>query len=234
LIGGFGHCEVLSFHATKFFNSFEGGAVLTNDDLLADKMRLMRNFGFEGYDRVIYIGTNGKMTEVCAAMGLTSLESLETFIQTNRQNLERYRSGLANLPGVSLMAYDDREKANYQYIVCEVDESAMGLTRDGLVSVLRLENILARRYFSPGCHQMEPYRSYFPHSHLVLPETEKLCQRVMLLPTGTEVDDFAIDQICAIIRMAGARASAVKAALADHNQKLSPQGRIRDRDSEEK
>ena len=76
-IGGFGRCEIFSFHATKFFNTFEGGAVLTNDDALAAKMRLMRNFGFSGYDNVIYIGTNGKMTEVCAAMGLTSLESVE-------------------------------------------------------------------------------------------------------------------------------------------------------------
>src|ERR1019366_7854277 len=70
-IGGLGRCEIFSFHATKFFNTFEGGAVLTNDDSLAQKMRLMRNFGFRGNDNVIYIGTNGKMTEVCAAMGLT-------------------------------------------------------------------------------------------------------------------------------------------------------------------
>src|SRR5258707_15408547 len=70
-IGGFGRCEVFSFHATKFFNSFEGGAVVTNDDSLAEKMRLMRNFGFRGNEHVIYIGTNGQMTEVCAAMDLT-------------------------------------------------------------------------------------------------------------------------------------------------------------------
>ena len=86
-IGGFGRCEVFSFHATKFFNTFEGGAVLTNDDVLAEKMGLMRNFGFRGYDNVIYIGTNGKMTEVCAAMGLTSLESVEEFIRDQSPEL---------------------------------------------------------------------------------------------------------------------------------------------------
>ncbi len=75
MIGNFGDAEVFSFHATKFFNTFEGGAVVTNDDELADKMRLMRNFGFAGYDNVIYLGTNGKMTEISAAMGLTGLES---------------------------------------------------------------------------------------------------------------------------------------------------------------
>ena len=99
-IGGFGRCEIFSFHATKFFNTFEGGAVLTNDDALAEKIRLMRNFGFSGYDNVIYIGTNGKMTEVCAAMGLTSLESVEKFIETNRRNHAAYQRGLAGISGI--------------------------------------------------------------------------------------------------------------------------------------
>ena len=73
LLGSFGECEVFSFHATKFFNTFEGGAIVTNDDELAAKIGLMRNFGFAGYDNVIYPGTNGKMTEIAAAMGLTNL-----------------------------------------------------------------------------------------------------------------------------------------------------------------
>src|SRR3984957_10371338 len=108
-IGGFGHCEIFSFHATKFFNTFEGGAVVTNDDALAAKMRLMRNFGFSGYDNVIYVGTNGKMTEVCAAMGLTSLESVTEFMAINRRNHVAYTRGLSGIPGVSLMRYDETE-----------------------------------------------------------------------------------------------------------------------------
>jgi dTDP-4-amino-4,6-dideoxygalactose transaminase len=91
MIGNFGDAEVFSFHATKFFNTFEGGAVVTNSDELAAKMRLMKNFGFAGYDNVIYIGTNGKMNEVCAAMGLTSLESLDEFVAINERNYEQYR-----------------------------------------------------------------------------------------------------------------------------------------------
>ncbi len=75
MIGGFGDAEVFSFHATKFLNTFEGGAVVTNNDELAAKIRLMKNFGFSGYDNVVYIGTNGKMNEMCAAMGVTSLET---------------------------------------------------------------------------------------------------------------------------------------------------------------
>jgi len=209
-IGGFGRCEVFSFHATKFFNTFEGGAVLTNDDVLAEKVRLMRNFGFRGYDNVIYIGTNGKMTEVCAAMGLTSLESVNEFIETNRRNHSAYKAELDGIPGVSVMAYDERERANYQHVVLEVDEGAAGLTRDELVNVLFAENVLARRYFFPGCHRMEPYRSYFPHAALILPETERLCRRVMLLPNGTSVDEPAISQICQIIRTAVSNAPAVR------------------------
>jgi dTDP-4-amino-4,6-dideoxygalactose transaminase len=220
-IGGFGRCEVLSFHATKFFNTFEGGAVLTNDDVLAEKMGLMRNFGFRGYDNVIYIGTNGKMAEVCAAMGLTSLESVEEFIVTNHRNYQAYRRELNGVPGVSVMAYDEKERTNYQYIVLEVDELAAGLTREELVEVLTAENVLARRYFFPGCHRMEPYRSYFPHAALILPETEKLCLRVMVLPNGTSVDEAAISQICQIIRTAVSNAPAVRAQVVsskDHHR----------------
>ncbi len=99
MMGGFGECEVFSFHATKFINSFEGGAVMTNNDELAAKMRLMRNFGFAGYDKVIYPGTNGKLTEVCAAMGLTSLESMEGILAANRRNFKAYSGGLNGLAG---------------------------------------------------------------------------------------------------------------------------------------
>jgi dTDP-4-amino-4,6-dideoxygalactose transaminase len=214
LIGGFGRCEVFSFHATKFFNTFEGGAVLTNDDDLATKMRLMRNFGFLGNDNVIYIGTNGKMTEACAAMGLTSLESVGEFMETNRRNHYSYRRELAGVPGITLMAHDENERTNFQYIVLEIDEVAAGLSRDALVAVLSAENVLARRYFFPGCHRMEPYRSYFPHASLVLPETEKLCRRVLTLPNGTSVNEEIIAKICRIIALAVANAPAVRQRLA--------------------
>jgi len=219
LIGGFGRCEVFSFHATKFFNTFEGGAVLTNEGELAEKMRLMRNFGFSGYDNVIYIGTNGKMTEVCAAMGLTSLESVEHFVEVNRRNHLIYGRELEGIPGISLMAYDAGERANYQYLILEINELEAGLTRDEFVTVLAAENVLARRYFFPGCHRMEPYRSYFPHSALMLPETERLCRRVMALPTGTGVDQEAITRICQIIATAVSNAPAVKARLAESSSR---------------
>ena len=202
MIGCFGDAEVFSFHATKFFNSFEGGAMVTNDDELATKIRLMKNFGFAGYDNVIYVGTNGKMSEVSAAMGLTGLESLEEFIAANYRNYKHYQRELTDIPGVQLIAYDEAEKCNYQYIVVEIDEELTHVGRDQLVEILQAENVLARRYFYPGCHRMEPYRSYFPHAGLLLPETERVVKRVLSLPTGTAVGPGEIRRICQIIRLA--------------------------------
>jgi dTDP-4-amino-4,6-dideoxygalactose transaminase len=200
MIGNFGEAEVFSFHATKFFNTFEGGAVATNNDELAAKIRLMKNFGFQGYDNVIYIGTNGKMPEVAAAMGLTSLESLDEVIAVNRRNYDAYRDSLAGIPGLTLVSYDESERLNYQYIVVEVDEAAAGLGRDEFVTLLHAENVLARRYFFPGCHRMEPYRSLFPHAGLLLPETERLTLRLLSLPNGTSLGTAEIQTICSLIR----------------------------------
>ncbi len=123
MIGNFGLAEVFSFHATKFFNTFEGGAVITNDDDLAEKIRLMKNFGFAGYDNVIHIGTNGKMSEISAAMGLTGLEFLDEFIEVNYRNYRCYLKMLADIPGLHMISYDETEKNNYQYIIVELDES---------------------------------------------------------------------------------------------------------------
>ncbi|HZI20730.1 MAG TPA: aminotransferase class I/II-fold pyridoxal phosphate-dependent enzyme [Pyrinomonadaceae bacterium] len=214
MAGGFGDAEVFSFHATKFFNTFEGGAVTTDDDDLAARMRLMKNFGFAGYDNVIYIGTNGKMTEVSAAMGLTSFESLDEFVAVNRRNYDFYRKGTAGIPGVRMTLYDERERNNYQYVVLEVDEEAAGVSRDELVQILWAENVVARRYFYPGCHRMEPYRSYYPHAGLLLPETEALCRRVLLLPTGTAVGEAEIAEICRVIRLSVGGSREVRERLA--------------------
>jgi len=157
MIGNFGNAEVFSFHATKFVNTFEGGAVATNDDDLAAEIRLMKNFGFTWYDKVDYIGTNGKMNEVSAAMGLTSLESMDEFIAVNYRNYKQYQSELEGIPGIQLIKFDETERCNYQYIVLKIDEHIAGLSRDQFVEILHAENVLARRYFYPGCHRMEPY-----------------------------------------------------------------------------
>jgi dTDP-4-amino-4,6-dideoxygalactose transaminase len=202
MIGNFGDIEVFSFHATKFFNSLEGGAIVTNNDEIAKKVRLMKNFGFTDYDTVEYVGTNGKMNEVSAAMGLTSLESLDDVIATNKNNYKQYQKGLDGLAGVRLLKFDETERCNYQYIVLEIDPALTRISRDDLQETLWAENIIARRYFYPGVHRMEPYRSYFPHAGLLLPQTERLVMRMLSLPNGTAISPADAALISRIIRTA--------------------------------
>jgi dTDP-4-amino-4,6-dideoxygalactose transaminase len=210
MIGNFGDAEVFSFHATKFFNTFEGGAIVTNDDELASKIRLMQNFGFVNYDRVDYIGINGKMSEVSAAMGLTGLESIQEFIAVNYRNYQQYQCALSGIPGLRFITHDQAEKRNYQYIVIEIEQAITGISRDQLMKTLWAENVIARRYFYPGCHRMEPYRSYFPHAGLLLPETEALSQRTLQLPTGTAVSEQDISTICEIVQLSIANGAQIE------------------------
>ncbi len=199
MIGGFGHAEVFSFHATKFFNSFEGGAITTNDDELAAKIRLMTNFGFAGYDHVVHIGTNGKMCEVAAAMGLASLRSIDTFVAVNRRNHEVYRRQLAEIPGMKLLHYDDVEHCNFQYVVVEYTAVEGGATRDDLVRALWAENVMARKYFWPGCHRMEPYRTLYPRAATRLPFTDMVAEKLLVLPTGTGVSTEDIERLTGVL-----------------------------------
>ena len=202
MVGNFGAAEVFSFHATKFFNTFEGGAIATNDAALARKMRLMTNFGFAGYDEVVSIGTNGKMSEIAAAMGITNLESIERFIDANRSNYKLYCAGLSGIPAIRMLEYGSEDRTNYQYIVIEIDNERSAATRDEILDALWKQDIYARRYFYPGCHRMEPYRSLAPGHQLLLPRTEELVQRTLVLPTGTAVGEDDIDFICRFLRAA--------------------------------
>ena len=217
MIGSFGEAEVFSFHATKIMHTFEGGAIVTNNDELAEKLRLMQNFGFSGYDRVVYLGINGKMSEVSAAMGLTNLESLDRLIAHNRANYRDYTKHIAGLPGVRFFPYDSRNRTNYQYAVALVGEDAP-LTRDELVEVLHAENVMARRYFHPGVHRMEPYRSVAPDAHRRLPRTEQICREVLVLPTGTSVTTKHIVRICKVLRTALGHAMPVRERLAQRRR----------------
>lgn len=199
MMGCFGDAEVFSFHATKFINSLEGGMIATNDDLLASKIRGMINFGFSGYDKVELLGTNGKMNEISAAMGLTNLESMAEFVAINRAHYQSYKKFLDYLPGLSVMPYDESERCNYQYVVVEIDADVGGISRDDLVRSLQTHDIIARRYFHPGCHRMEPYATLFPHADKKLPVTNRLTQRLFCLPTGSSLTSADVERICKLI-----------------------------------
>lgn len=209
-IGGCGTAEVFSFHATKVANAGEGGVITTDDDALAERLELTRAFGFCGYDNVLELGTNGKMSEFNAAAGLTSLDSLRQFVAANHVNYRTYADELEDVPALQLLTYDDAERHNFHYVVVELDhQAAAPLDRDDLVAILHAENVLARRYFHPGCHRLEPYRG----AGLSLPVTEEVSSRVIVLPTGTAVTSDDIRLICAILREALSDPSAVHARL---------------------
>ncbi|HEY2345288.1 MAG TPA: DegT/DnrJ/EryC1/StrS family aminotransferase [Xanthomonadaceae bacterium] len=206
-IGRFGACEVLSFHATKAFNTMEGGAVTTDDDELAQAMRLMRNFGFKGYDNVVHPGTNGKMIEVCAAMGMVNLDGIEGIFAVNRDCHATWREALSGIPGISLLEYDPAERNSHHYVVIEVDERCPA-TRDEVVAALQAENVLARKYFWPGCHRMQPYRDLYPHAGLLLANTTAVAERVVVLPTGPNLPAGAIALVAGVLRQLASPARA--------------------------
>jgi len=214
-VGGFGDAEVFSFHATKSINALEGGVVTTNDPALAQRVRQMRDFGFGAdHEDVADVGTNGKMNEISAAMGLTLLDSMDDIIAANRQVYRRYLYGLAGIPGIRPLVYDECEDNTYHYIVLEVDEAQAGLSRDQLLQILCAENVMARRYFHPGCHRAEPYRSDPRYADVTMPVTDELSQRVLALPSGSAVGTDKADAICHLIHLAVAGSAQVRSLFA--------------------
>jgi dTDP-4-amino-4,6-dideoxygalactose transaminase len=182
----------------------------------------MRNFGFAGQEEPNELGTNAKMNEISAAMGLTGLDSFEDFVAANACNYRRYRNDLDGLPGTQLVHFDEREKCNFQYVVVEVDEDITGVTRDELLEVLRAENVLARRYFYPGCHRLAPYRSELPEAGSRLHATEAVANRVLVLPTGTAVTPDDVAGVCEIVRLAVEHGGDLHAQLADRQRQRTP------------
>ncbi|HUP89698.1 MAG TPA: DegT/DnrJ/EryC1/StrS family aminotransferase, partial [Longimicrobiales bacterium] len=211
-IGGFGNAEVFSFHATKFFNTFEGGAITTNDAALAKELRLLRNFGFAGYDAVATLGTNAKLNEISAAMGLSSLDCINQTIESNRQTFSHYHGVLDALEGVRFVQPAPNERSNFQYVVCEIGGDAP-LNRDQLLTLLWAENVRARRYFFPGCHRVPPYE----HAQTrALPVTERLAAEVIVLPAGAAVTQADVQRIGGFIRFAFEHADELRAQLPEY------------------
>jgi dTDP-4-amino-4,6-dideoxygalactose transaminase len=210
MIGGCGDAEAFSFHATKFFHTVEGGAVTTNDGDLAARVRLMRDHGFRGPDTVVGLGVNGKMSEICAAVGLALLEDVDQLIALNKAHHARYAGALAEMPGVRILSHDDG--SNHQYVVAEIDQRA-GIERDTLLRVLHAERVRARRYFYPGAHRMQPYASRPADARVALPRTDAACARVLCFPTGAAVSGDDIDRICDLVRFAAAHGAEIQHRL---------------------
>lgn len=216
-IGTFGDAEVFSFHATKAITCFEGGAIATDDDGLAADLRQMINFGQDAEGTAVRLGTNAKMSEPSAAMGVTSLEAMDAIFEHNRLNHLAYRDGLEGVPGVRLAGAPPGDTSNHQFVVLELEAELFGMTRDDLIRLLAAENVLARRYFHPSCHMSEPYRSLPRDPAPALPTTDRLSSSVLCLPTGRAVSSDEAARVCRIIALSAKPGPELVARLADRS-----------------
>ncbi len=209
-LANFGEASVFSFHATKILNSAEGGCVCTNNDELAEKIRNIRSsYGTRKTVDIPFTG-NGRMSEAQAAMALLSLEDYSKNQQRNKQFYELYKQQLKDISGLNIYEPDTKGISNYQYVVVELEEKSFGLSRDRMVEILKAENILSRRYFSPGIHRSIPYCNDLPQYINALPNTDILCNRLFQLPSGQDVSLEIIERICDLIKIIHNNATGLK------------------------
>ena len=218
-IGRYGNACIYSFHATKFVNSLEGGAVVTNDPELADYLRLSRNFGIASFDNAVQTATNAKMDEIRAAMGLGSLEAMEDIVQQNTSNYRSYQEEFQDLAGIDLLHFPERESSNHQYVVANISQDCP-LSRDELLNLLWTEGVRARRYFFPGLHRMAAFQKLRRSANL--DGSLEASDSVLVLPTGQTVSRQTIATIGEIIRLGVRHALAVKTALQSTSLPLHP------------
>lgn len=215
-VGGFGAAEVFSLHATKTLHAGEGGLITTNDDALADRIRLLRSMGTASGDEAGVIGTNAKMSELSAALGLSLLDQFGRGVEQNRQSYERYRRELRDVPGVSMRTIAASDAHNFHYVTIGIGRNEASLSRDEVLAVLRAEGVDARRYFYPGCHRIAPYAQGgdLPAVIRRLPVTERAMAEALTLPGGHGVTYGSVRGICSAIRLSLAHARDVRESLA--------------------
>jgi dTDP-4-amino-4,6-dideoxygalactose transaminase len=194
-----GDLSILSFHATKVFNTFEGGAIISHDPYTKKRIDYLKNFGFADETTVVAPGINAKMNEVQAAMGLLQLKYVDANIEKRLQLTLCYRKQLANIPGIRFLEDVADVRHCYPYYPVFVDEKQYGLTRDALYKKLQQHNIYGRRYFYPLISQFPTYRnldSAVPHNLAI---AEKITKQVICLPLYPSLNMEIIEKISTII-----------------------------------
>lgn len=184
-----GDLSMLSFHATKVFNTFEGGALVTNDENLKKRIDFLKNFGFADEVTVVAPGSNGKMDEFRAAYGLLQLKMVDGEIAKRQKVAERYREALADVPGISTLYDLPGVRHNYAYFPIRVNAKKYGCTRDVLYEKLKAQNIMSRRYFYPLCSDFPTYRGLPSATAENLPVATKVAQEILCLPMYAELKD---------------------------------------------
>ncbi|QTE67403.1 DegT/DnrJ/EryC1/StrS family aminotransferase [Clostridiales bacterium] len=193
----FGDASMFSFHATKVFNTIEGGAVCFADDDLVRTMNDMKNFGIRGPESVMFVGGNAKMNEFQAAMGICNLRHIDEEIEKRRKVVERYRERLEGIPGIRLCKPQDDVEPNYAYFPVVFDGYAY--SRDEIYQKLREQDITARKYFYPITNAFECYQNYPTAGAERTPIAAYLADRVLTLPLYADLSSENVDRICDII-----------------------------------
>lgn len=196
----FGDLSVMSFHATKVFNTFEGGAIISHDEITKKRIDYLKNFGFAGETTVVAPGINAKMNEVQAAMGLLQLKHVDKNIEKRQQLTLRYREQLANIPGLRFLEDMPGTRHCYPYFPVFVDEKQYGLSRDSLYEKLKQHDIYGRRYFYPLISQFPIYRGIDSASPGKLPIAEKITQQVICLPLYPDLPQEMVDEITDLLK----------------------------------
>ena len=212
-VGGFGDAEVFSSSPTKLLVTGEGGMVTTNDDEIARRIRVGREYGNPGDYGSEFAGVNARMQEFSAILGLKSLEMLEENAQERNKVAEAFRSRLDKLPGLSFQKVEEGNRSSYKDFSMAVEESDFGLSRDELAQALRAENIDTRRYHDPPVHTHQAYQSPISNLQSKLPVTESLAPRSISLPIYSHMDDETVEGICHAIERIQKYATEIKRML---------------------
>lgn len=199
-IGNFGDASVFSFHATKVFNTIEGGAVAFSDHKLYEKLYNLKNFGIRGEEIVADVGANAKMNEFCAIMGLCNLRHMEEVLGHRRERYEYYREKIEEIPGIRLSDVSKDTAMNYAYFPIVIEEQ-YGKTRDELYTLLREHNIYARKYFYPTTADQECFKGKYDKDSL--DNARALAEKVLVIPFYEKIDMEVMDQIVRVIKESG-------------------------------
>lgn len=196
-IGNFGDASIFSFHATKVFNSIEGGAVTFSDKEYGLDLYRLKNFGIRGQEKVDFIGANAKMNEFQAAMGLCNLVYVDREISKRKCVYDYYMDKLSDVDGIQLMKEQDNVKRNYAYFPIIIHEKEFGLTRNELFDALAEQNIFSRKYFYPLTSTYSCYANRFPQNET--PIALSISKRVLTLPMYADLTFEEVDRICSVI-----------------------------------
>ena len=209
-VASYGDVSMFSFHATKVFNTVEGGALVYHDEALARKFRNLRNFGIEGEESVTAVGLNAKMNELCAAMGLCNLELVDDAIARRAEIVAQYLEVLGEMPGIRTLDYDAMRARgiayNYAYMPIEVDPEAAGYTRDELHDFLLTKDIGTRKYFYPLVTDFECYREQY--QTVQLPVAKRVAKRILTLPLASSMTEEDVQLVCSTLREMSRKARA--------------------------